>query len=113
MDAGRIIRQLFGMAERFGQFQLCQHEERLGSDEYGAPQYGTPTPFRAMWLAEMQRIQDADGNEVWSTGRLVVPSHRPITPKGRITLPDGAQPAILQVRSAASRNALIYYEVFF
>ena len=113
MDAGRVIGNLFALADRNGQLITCQHEARLSVDEFGFPQYGTPTPFTAMWMSEQQRVRTAEGNEVWSTGQLAIEQAFPMTPRDRITLPDGTQPAILRVDSSASHNNLLYFQVFF
>ena len=113
MDAARIIGGLFGMAERHGQLLTCQHEQRLSLDGYGEGQYGTPTPFQAMWLPERQLIKDVTGQQVFSQGRLVLEGRFSMDATDRITLPDGTQPAILRIDGTADTSGFIAQEVWF
>ena len=113
MNATRIINNLFAMARRNRQLVTCQHEQRLGVSDDGTPQYGTPTPFDAMWLAERQRVRNADGEVVDVGGRLFVPRKYPMTELDRITLPDGTQPTIVTIDSSAVTSGATHYEVVF
>ena len=78
MNALRTINNLFAMARRNKQLVTCFHEQRLGVSADGTPQYGTPTEFDAMWLAERDRAKGAEGETVETNGRLWVPSAYPI-----------------------------------
>lgn len=113
MNAARIIANLFAAAKRHGQLVECFHEQRLSVTDDGTPQYGTPTPFDAMWLAEQERVRDVTGETVTATGKLWVPAQYPITAQDRITLPDGTMPTVIAVNAHASGQSFTHYEVFF
>ena len=113
MSATRTINNLFAMARRKKELLVCQHAARLSVDDYGTPQYGTPTPFEAMWIAERQRIVNERGEEQLSRGKLWVPSQYVMMEGDQITLPDGTQPPILAVRSDGHGQGFTHFEVFF
>ena len=89
------------------------HEQRIGVTDDGTPQYGTPTAFQAMWLAERERVRDANGEMVMATGKLWAPAQYPITEQDRVQLPDGTAPTVIAVNAHASGQAFTHFEVFF
>ena len=113
MNAQRTLANLFAIAKRNNQLVECQHEQRVSVANDGTPQYGTPTPFDAMWLAEQQRVRNANGEEVTTSGLLWVPSQYPITEQDRITLPDGNTPIVVAVSAHASGASFTHFQVFF
>jgi hypothetical protein len=89
-------------------------ETFIGFDDYGAPSYTAPAQYRARIVARPKMIRDATGQEVVSNSQAFVypiPDPKPSV-KDRITLPDGSQPLILVVVTAAdavSDHHLILY----
>ena len=113
MDAHRIIGNMFAMASRNGQMVTCQHEQRLGLNNDGSAQYGTPTAFEAMWLPERVRVRDVNGEQIDANGTLWVPAQYMMLEQDRITLPDGSQVTIVQLNSSATTTGFPFLQVLY
>ena len=114
MSLSSLHRQAFRQAKRLGMLSACTLETFKAYDENGNKQYQQPVSFQAVWSNEQQYVRGPEGQQVWSQGNVVI--ERPaltITPKDRITLPDGAQPLILSVERAFVHNRLLHQQVFF
>ena len=92
--------------------QVCYREAWSGQDDYAAPTYGTAVAHRCRVVHKPTMVRNvvAARAEAESAVREVVSSAQVWTDavgwstKDRITLPDGTQPQILEVRRYPDEN---------
>ena len=66
----------------------------------GASSPGTATPYQAKVEPGIKMIRNQRGEEVVSMGRVFLIDHYPaITPRHRLTLPDGSTPPIITIET--------------
>lgn len=88
-------------------------EPWMGSDGFADPVYGLGRTVQCRIQFSTRRIIAADGREVVSSVQITTatPNVR-LTTKDRLTLPDGASPAILRVAEAKDDTGPYYQEIF-
>lgn len=109
MMAGKVWRLM-------GQLKLlenCQHAARLSLDDYGVPTYAPATPFLGLWDQRTRRIRNREGDEVVSMGSVTLLGTPIVAPEDQLTLPDGRQPELIDVRSVRSADGIALQELFF
>ena len=72
--------------------QRISVESFLGSDSYGAPQFGPAVTYWGRVSLQNRSIKEASGNEVVSNMIVYLDTNRSITLKDRVTLPAGYEP---------------------
>lgn len=63
-----------------------------GYDYQQAPSYGPAVSYPAQVLPWSERVIDAQGREIRSTARVIIPDRLAIDTRSRITLPAGFEP---------------------
>jgi hypothetical protein len=73
-------------------------ESLMGGDLYNKPGYGNPVEVVARVVYEEQKTTDDTGQEIVARGKVYLGGVFGVTPKHRVTLPDGSQPPIVRVQ---------------
>lgn len=85
--------------------QTITIEAFAGNNAHGEPSYSsTAVSHTARVVGKTKMVRTAEGKEVVSTSQAYIYGSPGITPKDRITLPDGTQPVILHVASYPDEN---------
>ena len=86
-------------------------EQFIGNDENAMPQFGRTQTLQCRISPKTRQVLDKDNREVVSHC-TIYPAYSPdISPKDRITLPDGDQPPILRVERPPDRDGPHHTEV--
>lgn len=72
-------------------------EAFLGVDAYGRPSYSAATVVLGRVEPTHRRVYNPDETYTVATSRVFLPETPVVSPRDRITLPDGSQPRILAV----------------
>ena len=110
----RLIAYAFQVARAGGYEVSLTHYAATGRDAYGKPTWSTTgTTIRGV-------MDDRERNQMTATGDLrrvtsscVLPGTPLIAKDDRLTLPDGSQPLILDIRRVREASGVVAQEVFF
>ena len=99
-------------------FDLMPHrvtfEPLTGSDLYAKPGYGNPIVVEhSRVVYENAKTTDDAGQEVVARGKIYLGGVFGITPKHRVTLPDGSHPPIIRVLQYPDENGPHHEVVLF
>ena len=86
-------------------------EQSSGLDANGMRAYGSGTTVKCRIEPKTRKTQDSTGADVVSHVTIYTFEAPQISPKDRITLPDGEQPPILVVRRPPDRDGAHHTEV--
>lgn len=85
-------------------------EEVASMDEYGKRTYGTGTTYQARVRQKIERVFNLQGREEWAKTKVWVAPHSTtgafptISPRSRVTLPDGTQPPLIAFERIYDEN---------
>lgn len=92
--------------------QFIEWEPRTGLDQYGDAVYGSAVTVRCRVVEKQRMTRNVSGQEMVSTTTIYVLGTPGIDMEDRITLPDGTQPPILNVRMFPDENGPHHEEVY-
>ena len=94
--------------------ELVSVEPWESQDEFGEPSYGASVSYPARIVHAMKLVRNDEGREVVSNARAFVNTGTTaISPKARVTLPDGTQPKILTVERFPDEAGEIATTIYF
>jgi hypothetical protein len=91
--------------------QTIVWEQRTGTDEYGQGVFGAGQNLTCRIVSKERGVRTVDGGEAVSTTTIYVLGDYGITSVDRVTLPDGSQPVIVDVKSYPDENGPHHQEV--
>jgi hypothetical protein len=92
---------------------LITFEPNVGTNLYSKPSYGSPQTVRGRVVYGAQKTTNEGGQEVVARGKVTVGATLGLTPKYRMTLPDGTQPVIINVDRYPDEYGAHHEVVFF
>lgn len=84
--------------------QTCTVEPFSSNNEYGEPSFGTAVSYSCRTVHKTNLIRTIENKEITSIAQTWIYGSPGISPKDRITLPDGTTPKILRVDRFPDEN---------
>lgn len=88
-------------------------EPFLGRDRFGAPTYGAAVTYQGRVANKTRNVIGADGQQVVSSGDVVLATITTVSVDDRVTLPGGKQPVLLASNMNADETGDAFVTLYF
>lgn len=96
--------------------RLCPHTVQIApfssSNSYGEPSFGSDVAYTCLIEKKPRRVLGFDNKEIVSSVTVYLTSAPSISPRDRITLPDGSKPQILSFGTFPSKSGDYFTVVY-